>query len=507
MLERNNKLKKILFIIILFLINLGIVNAQTLESVDLPYYVRIKEGGVSDYQIVRVKKIYDKDTLDVVFSIDFHDYEVGNNFIKYDIYDKNIWSRNIYFINTFNNIVYYGYNQNKTDLYYFLTQLFIWNEYYNYDVYVSDEYGNLITDYNNEYYNLFNNYQMHNASLPFFNKTYDGRVFKTDKYNYGNRYIFDNPDTDAFEIKNDNKDLYITPKIPGEYKLIFTKKYTQENHCYSDGKNIYWQSLGGPTDIEFYLNYIVEGIKLNIQENLNGINNHFGDAKINELKYELYLNDSKIQDIIPENDINLGTNLSYILKDLSNTTGYYKMDDISFNTLNNDYTLIIDRYVINKNITLDIFSDKTYYVYLKSNNELYETFDKNTDLITLPYGTYYIKSKDNSYYKELEVLDNIDYVLTIEEDIKINNIESLNVNKDIKSDKKVLVEKPSNDIILASEPEIVLEPKKNNYDINKVDINPKTNDYIYIYLLSFILSLTLFVFLIKKKGCDNNGNN
>ena len=167
------------------------------------------------------------------------------------------------------------------------------------------------------------------------------------------------------------------------------------------------------------------------------------------------------------------------------------MDDISFNTLNNDYTLIIDRYVINKNITLDIFSDKTYYVYLKSNNELYETFDKNTDLITLPYGTYYIKSKDNSYYKELEVLDNIDYVLTIEEDIKINNIESLNVNKDIKSDEKVLVEKPSNDIILASEPEIVLEPKKNNYDINKVDINPKTNDYIYIYLLSFILSLTL----------------
>ena len=89
--------------------------------------------------------------------------------------------------------------------------------------------------------------------------------------------------------------------------------------------------------------------------------------------------------------------------------------------------------------------------------------DKYTDLITLPYGLYYI-TDSNDYYKEFNIFDDLDQELLIDENLKEN---------------------------IASKEEIEEEVL-----IDEIE-NPKTGDFIYIYIFSAIISMLCVLTLTK----------
>jgi len=480
-------MRKIILFLICFFLYISYVNANSLISEDLPYYVKISKGH-KPAQIINVKKIYDKETLGVVFNTDIENYTTPVNLGVYKNHDINIWKANIYSVNYFNTIVYYGYNTNPTDLNYFLTQVLVWELVFHHNVEITDKEGNIIENYNNEYTKILNTAVQHKNVANFFNKEYTKEIWGTDKYQYyDNKYILDNPITDSFNFKNELRNLYIYPERIGTYTLEFIKDFEQDAYCYTDGKNMYWQSLGGPNDIKLFLTYNVYGTKLNIEENLMGINNHFGDAKLNS-KYELYLNDALKLIIEDFNNIYVKSNSNYLLKDISNSIGINNIEDIQFEMKDEEYTLIIDKYVISKNISLDIKDDKEYFVYLKSNNELYETVNNTTDMITLPYGYYYIKDLDNSYYREIFVDNNIDELLVIgeinkeeifQDEVKVEDINKEEINFDLEHDDFTNFE------------ETIPENPQTLDDIN---------DYIIGFIISLFITLVLLITLSKPEA-------
>ena len=212
--------------------------------------------------------------------------------------------------------------------------------------------------------------------------------------------------------------------------------------------------------------------------------------------YELYLNDELKLQIDDLNNNYIKSNSNYILKDVSYNEGIYKIDDINFEVLNEDYELKVDKYIISKNISIDIKDNNKYYIYLKSNNELYEIIDKESSLITLPYGSYYLVSEDKSYYQEINVFDDIDECLSINNQEVLNKDDKDNKNnkdnKDIISDK--LNKNENLEVVeneeIASNEEIVTEEVVVN--------NPKTLDNITAYIFLFNINFILMLLLINN---------
>ena len=283
-------------------------------------------------------------------------------------------------------------------------------------------------------------------------------------YNKGS-IILDNPVNGNLDIKNDNLKLYITGNQVSENKLLFSKYYRNEAYCYSDGKNVYWQSLGGPANKEVSVNINVKGVPIKVKENIIGINNKYGDVLLDG-SYELYLNNDLKLTVKADENFFVKSNEKYILKDISNSIGVINSEDINFEVLDKEIILNVDKYVISKNISFNILDNKTYYIYLKSNNELYEVVDNTTDLITLPYGIYYITDKID-FYDEIIVENTKDELIVINNSIEETEIETNDKNTD--------------NIIIEEIPE-------------KINENPKTLDNIYYYLILFVLSFMLIYF-------------
>ena len=451
-------MKKIVFIILCFFGCAKLASASYLVSEETPYYVKISKYNMEE-KIINIKKIYDQETLDVVFNIDCNNYDIHSKFNTYLEYDKSIWKGNLSSVDYFTTIIYYGYLNNPNDKNYFLTQLLVWELISNYRIKITNQFGEEINNYNKEYQKIRANVINHTLVSSIFNQTYDTEIWTKNTYKYDiNAIILDNPVVKGLSIKTIDRNIVIDNEKVGNYNLNFKKEYKQQYKCYSDGVNVYWQSLEGPRSIEYGFNYNVYGTKLNIKENLIGINNRLGDAYLDS-KYELYL-DNELKLIISEvKDIYVKSNSNYTLKDVSNASGIINTPEINFKVENEEFTLFLEKQVISKNISIDINDNKTYYIYLKSNNELYEEINRDTNVITLPYGLYYIKSMDNNYYKEITIKDSIDEVLVI------NN--KINTNSELKNE--------------------YLE--KNYYEVE----NPKTLDDISTHIFNFFLSLVIII--------------
>ena len=422
-------MKKILFIISIILINVNFTKAITLESVDLPYYVKIKDVSNNKEVFFNVKKIYNKDTLEEVFNINYNYSELTSDYQKYSEYRERIWKGPNDLYVEFPTIVYYGYNSNKSDFNYYLTQAIIWRKNSSYKVSLVNENGEIVNEYENILNDILCNISYHTLSSPFFNKTYERKLWEEDKFTYSlNSLILDNPITDAFNIRNNGNDLYITPLKPGKYKLNFTKKSEVEVACYSDGNESYWQSLKGPVNITRSLTYIVNASNFKIKEELKGINNRYGDVVLNNSLYEIYDNNEKLFEVKSNEEVYLNNDNEYLIKDISNNEGINNIDDYLVNINSDDYVLNIKKEVVSKNITFNINDNANYYVYLKSNNELYNVVNKDDYLITLPYGIYYIKN--DNYYNEIIVNDGIDELFTIKgnKEEVIDKIEASNLD-------------------------------------------------------------------------------
>ena len=253
-------MKKILLTLISIIFSINICYCEEFVSVDLPYYVKINN------EVIRIKKIYDKDNLEVVFNIEPDNYNLSSNFNKYREVNKDNYG--LYFRNLdyFNTIVYYGYNQNKSDLNYFLTQVIVWQLVLNKRVKIVNEKGEEIKDYEKEYSKIFNEILNHNSHNDFYNQIYTIDVFSTKTFDFKKNIVLNPVENSGLKFNLYDNYLDVYAKCVGNYEVLLEKTYNQENYSYSDGVNIYWQNLGGPSNInkKFYLN--VEGIKLNIIE-------------------------------------------------------------------------------------------------------------------------------------------------------------------------------------------------------------------------------------------------
>ena len=112
-------MNKIIFIIIAFIIITSPVKGEKLISEDTNYYIKIND------KIINVKKVYDKDTLEVVFNVDLQNYDTNNIYTlnnKFEFKDKynSSYERSLY------TIIYYCYLENPTDLNYYYTQVMLW---------------------------------------------------------------------------------------------------------------------------------------------------------------------------------------------------------------------------------------------------------------------------------------------------------------------------------------------------------------------------------------------
>jgi len=497
-------MKKIIFVFICFFVSINFVNAISLSSENTKFYVKISHWSF-DELIINVKKIYDQDSLNVLFNIDINNYEVNENFNKYDEHSLNIWKVQKSLIPYFCTIVYYGYLNNPTVENYVFTQIMVWSLISNYTVKITDELGNEIKDFQKDYNNLYYKVSKHITESPFFYTLHNREIWTTNEYTYlGGVPILNEPLVEGLDIKTNNNIINIYNDKVGNYKLLFKKEYEHEIYCYSDGINTYLQSLKGPGNIEYDVIYNVYGTKFNIKENLIGINNRYGDAKLNS-NYELYLGNELKLIINNLEDNYVKSNTRYILKDISNNNGINNTDDIVFNVENEDYTLTINKYVISKNFNLDIKDNNTYYIYLKSNNELYEIVNKDSLVITLPYGIYYIKNEDNSYYQEIKVKDNLEDKIVIDpiEDNEKNDIEkeeNKNSKEEIKETNKEY-DKIQNEDKLKDENNIIDNIEDKYIEDIKIN-NPETLDNINFYIITFIISLIPIIYLkylLKKE--------
>jgi len=493
-------MKKIIFLIIC-LCSIDVVYAVSLEYEYLPYYVKLTRNGVDT--IVQVKKVYDKTSNEVVFNIDSKYYEVNNDYEKNSEVTKDNYGRYHDYINFFNSIVYYGYNENKSDKNYFYTQVIIWNLISSCLVTIVDSEGNELSDLMSEFRTLWSKSLNHDVNPLFSNKKYNINIGDTLELNYSvNNKILDNPIIDGLSFTNDGRKLYIHGEKVGEYKVDLKKDYENINYGYSSDNSYYWQSLGGPGDISKYFYVNVLGVNLKIKENLIGINNKFGDALLENSKYEVYLDNNLYLTITDLENNLLKPNSIYFVKDISNNIGINNGENIEIEVKDNDYILEINKNVISKNISIDILDNYTYEIYLKSNNELYEIIDSNTDLIILPYGLYYINSKDNDYYQELEVTNNIDEVLLINNYVEEEKKEEINKEQDKVVEEKAEIQDEVVEEIIKTEEKITEKEEMENENIIEEEVineieNPKTNDNIYGYLNLFLICFVLIVILYK----------
>lgn len=455
-------MKKILFCLLSLVLSVYVVNADEVKSENLPYYVLLND------EFIQVKKIVDRNN-NVLFNIDYKKYNTNNNFKKYDKYEKSIFIKTENAFNKFKTIAYYGYNEEPNDLNYYLTQVLIWQIIGGYRISLVDENKNEISEYKALYKKLNNKNNDHYRSPTFSNKNIELEIWDNINFEYINRkLIYDNPINKNINITNNGYKINFYANKVSNNKLIFYKKYENIAYCYSDGNNYYWQSLGGPEDLEASVNIDVFGTKFKIKENLIGINDNTGDASINSV-YELYLDNELKTTFSGNEEIYVKSNSKYILKDISTSPSTINREDLILEIKDEDYVLNIDKYVVSKNISFEILDNNTYYIYLKSNNKLYNKVNKETNLITLPYGIYYITDNKN-YYEEIVVDNSIDELIKIDNSVKEN-------------------------IVMDKENNLLKEMLDSNI-INEVE-NPKTIDNIYFYLISCFISI-LLIYLNTK---------
>ena len=502
---------KRLIILIMILCSINIVKAEELEFKQLPNYVKIYKNGVEN--IVKIYKIYEKNTNNYVFNIDPDYYKLGISYEKSNELNANNYGRYYSKLNLFNTIVSFGFNESKTERKYFFTQMMIWNLISGYDVTIVDETGQEMIAYTNEYKSYWSrviNYHDYNI---FNDKEYTISVGDTLELKYGlYKPILDNPIIDGLNFKNVDDKLYINATTAGNYQINLTKNNEQINYVYKNDNSYYWQNLGGPGNLESSFKLNVKGVNLTINEKLIDINGKFGDALLINSKYELYDENNKV--IVIDNLVknNLTPNKTYKLKDVSNNIGVNNINEIEIKLLEDNYILDIEKNIISKNITINILDEFQYDIYLKSNNELYAKIDAKTDLIKLPYGIYYIKSNDNDYYQEIKVMDNKEEILEINNSIKDDIIEDKNETIIVKDDEnkenekvddnyEEIINKENNNEILEEETtkEIILEENMVHENFNENEIkNPKTIDNINFYFE--LLLISIFIILVLWFG-------
>ena len=248
------------------------------------------------------------------------------------------------------------------------------------------------------------------------------------------------------------------------------------------------------------MQYEIYGTPFKVEEEIIGVNGKIGDVKNLYNSYDLYLNNDYKLGIIPNSLDYVKSQESYILKGGYNP---YLEDfkDLSFYVgSEEEYILNVKRYLKSQIVNLNILDDNTYYIYLKSNDELYYVVNKDIKEIYLPFGEYYLKNKEGDY--------NIPIIVNFKDDV------NLEINNPVKEEVKdnTFKYEPKKEVVKEEVKEVVEELKEEKVEEVNTEIlpeelvNPQTLDNISIYFLTFILSLISLGYIGYCKHMSNHVN-
>ena len=492
--ERWNKMKKILFSLLSFFLLTTMVKALDIKNTQIEYYVKESQNSI----VYNVYKPYVESPENVVFIKNYKEFVGGMGFTESSSYDEYYGALDGSVNSIFADASYYGYNVNPSDENYFYTQFYIWKYIFNKDIVMCDKQGTLIKEEDIPFFqNLKEKIAHHRLEENFFKEKKKGEIWNDTYFYFSNQEEYILPASKGLELESLAGGFKIKNKEIGNYNLAFTTSLKPEVKWYHwDGDYTYLRNTGGPSDLAKNLQYEVYGTPFQIKEEIKGVNGKYGDALEQSNVYSLYLIWEEKLNMLPNKEYQIKSNSHYTVKDALKQEAYKELEDISFDLDDEEnYVLTIKREVIKAQINFDIKDNNTYQIILKSNNEIYETIDKETKEVTLPYGTYLIKGVNTDYEKEIKVLD--ENPLKVEINNPFNNGEvadSSQENMEDDKDNTLLENIPQN-----SNDEIDWSKVPNKDFLNETNLDfwpPKTNDNILIYaylLMSFsIIALISF---------------
>ena len=471
--ERNDFMKKILWLLFLSFSFLSVYEAEKMVGDNIGYYFKA-EGEVKE-----MKKYHSEGSRFMMFKKDYDEDIAGDFRYSYGKPEET---------ELLEAIIYYGYNANKTDENYYYTQIYIWQKIYHLEVTMCDREGNPLEEGLTKIKEIEEKVQKHYEEEYFFKEPIRREIWTTNSLEFNSDLDFTIPYVNGLNIQKKPQGITITNNEVGEYAINYKTNYAPLGYWYNYEDIYFFNSLQGPEIRRGTINYIVYGTPFIIKEELEGINGKIGDITETYSSYDLYLNDDYKTSLNSNSESYVKSWEKYTLRGgYSPFLEEFSSLDFTVNDEDN-YEVTVKRKVISTKVNLNILDDNIYYIYLLSNNELYYIVSKDTKEVTLPYGTYYITNLKN-YALPLIAKD------TRELSIEINNPHQEENKKEEKE--KIEVEEVKE---IKEEKEAKKEQETLNENRQEEIINPQTKDNIDFYITSLIssLSMSLFSLIILK---------
>lgn len=416
-------MKKIIFLISLFLITLSNVYAYDIteefyydEKIPNMYITKIKGNNERNGATFLLHRSDSK----IVYCIDPFTREIDGTYYGYIGY-KDTFGLTKEQINRMNLISYYGYGyKDHTDLkWYGISQYLIWETLGLDDIYFTDEYyGNRIDAYEEEIKEINNLIDNHYILPNFGDSTYNFGV------NESYKLIDINNVLENYEIEYDEElqvskygnELIIYSEKEGTYNIRLVKKSKVLNDyiLYSNesSQDMFFPGKYDDISTTLIVKFYNGSIEINKKDSETIVAQ--GDATFNGAVYGLYEDNSdELVDtiILDSNGYGIFKDLSltnYYIKEIQASNGY-KLDDtkyyVSLTTNKKDISIDVYEDVIkNKIIITKLYGNKITNNYHLESNAQFELYDINNNYINtyvtnnngeiileLPYGEYILK--------------------------------------------------------------------------------------------------------------------
>ena len=396
-------------------------------------------------------------------------------------------------------IIYYGYNRDKTIENYYNTQMYIWKKYYNLEVSMCDEEGEEVSNEEEIYTNLQNIIDKHYQEEEFFKNPIKKEIWTTSDFNFYNDLEMTVHQT-SLNIQKNNNGITIYNDMVGEYTFEVASNYIPLVSRYYKGNEYFIYSSQGPSRKIGTISYEIYGTPFKVTEEIIGVNGKMGDVKNLYHSYGLYLNGDYKLSVDPEQLDYVKSQEFYVLSGGFNP---YLEDfkDLSFYVDNEEeYILNVKRYLKGQKVNLNILDDNTYYIYLKSNDELYYVVNQDIKDVLLPLGEYYLKNKEGDY--------NISFIVNLRDDVnlEINNPSKKEEVKNSIPKYEPKKEETPEKVKAEEVKENVKNEEVNNKNLQEELVNPQTLDNISIYFLTFFLSLISLGYISHLTLCKDMSN-
>ena len=412
-------MKKLLFILVLFLLCITGVNASSNsfysdEWIDGAYINKVKSGMIyyQKYRFVRRKSdnsvAYCLEPFkSIIENEEYKSYT--EDYAKKLGISEEVW-------NKITLIAYYGYGygSHKEDIWYPITQVMIWREIdKDAKFYFTDTLnGNKTNKYDKKIEEINTLVKNHNKLPSFANKTYEFSIESNNILTDSNEILDDfiiESSNEKLTIKKDNNKLYIQTTEEISTSIIFRKDFNNYNKTpivFIDAESQNVMLPGKINSIKFRIDLeVLSGnIEITKEDFDTGKKEPQGEAKLIGTTYGVYDEENNLIDtlIIDETYTARSKKLKYgkyKIKELKNLEGYYLDNneyDVEINSENLNQKLQLKNEVIKSKIEIykyydDKLEDGVDFQIYNSNGELINTVTTNNEgkiEVILPYGSY-----------------------------------------------------------------------------------------------------------------------